>query len=248
MRKKLGAQTPNLKQHQIETRLPSRGGRGPAGSGVVRGVLSGLQVGAPCSGGALGPRHPPASGRAWGAKALRGSGSRPESLGTTRPFPWARGAGCGVPQPRARRGHGADALPAERQPGEPLAPGPHVARAPCPAAVLPPPSPQPRAPGLGGGLAACAGCAGTRPELSPTAPLGHRRGEEGRFFSPLPPWSLRVLVPHSRPPSQEGAPRVPGVTARFVIPNANNRPPAAAGRSCVALRSGRGALPGVTPS
>lgn len=83
----------------------------------------------------------------------------------------------------------------------------------------------------------------------PPQPLSDTRTVRRDVSSPPILFGLCVSwcpTPFSLP--RRGALRVPGVTARRIIPNANNRPPAAAGRSCVSLRSSRAALPGVTPS
>lgn len=191
--RELGAQTPSLKQARLgsssETRLPSRGRRGLAGSGVVRGALSGLKVGAPHLGRGARTQAPAGLGTCLGSEAskrLRLPARVPRNDQTL-----AVGAGRGVRQPRARCRHGADALPAERPPGEPLAPGPHVPRALRPAAVrgrlLPRPPYNPGLPGSAasrlGGLGAL-GAQAPGQSCPPQPLLDTRAAEEGCFFSP----------------------------------------------------------------
>lgn len=187
-------------------------------------------------------------------KALRGSGSGPESLGTTGPFPWARGAGAGrwVLQPRARRRHGADALPAERGSGEPPARGPHVLRAQRPAqseaASSPPPAPRAARAGQRAGWAGWAGWArGHQARAAPHAdPPGHPRGQRGVFLLPLGVCVSRCPTAFLLP--RTGAPGASGVAAGLRIASANRRPPAAAGPAWMALRGCRAALPAVSGS
>lgn len=54
-----------------ETRLPSRGRRGLAGSGVVRGALSGLKVGAPHLGRGARTQAPAGLGTCLGSEASK---------------------------------------------------------------------------------------------------------------------------------------------------------------------------------
>lgn len=218
--------------------FPRGRGRGPAGSGVVRGALSGLRVGAPHLGRGARTQAPAGLGTCLGSegsKRLR-LGARVPRNDQTLPVGarrGVRGAAAACP-PR----HGADALPAECPPGEPLAQGPYVPRAPRPAAVrgrlLPllqsPGHPGSAASGLSelgrlGGLGAQA-----TGQSCPPQPLSDT-GAVRRHVSSLTLLGLCVSwCPTPFSLRRRGALRVPGVTAWLIIPNANNRPPAAAGR------------------